>query len=151
MLYPHRLSGMMKHDGLKRFLDNVMRKRLNAYIAPSDQQWFQGSSPAATPEEFKTYGAGIQTSMQNSLASLAPALFSMDVPALGYDFTIPFYVIQGQNDLFAPTSLVIDYFDKVKAPRKHLTIIEGGGHFAALTHMQQFAQALEEDVGSLPP
>jgi len=45
----------------------VMRKWLNAYIAPSDQQWFQGRPPAATPEEFKAYGAGIQASMQNSL------------------------------------------------------------------------------------
>ena len=44
------------------------------------------------------------------------------------------HVIQGPNDLFAPTPLAKAYFDKVSAPKKQFVNNRERGHFALATH-----------------
>jgi pimeloyl-ACP methyl ester carboxylesterase len=34
------------------------------------------------------------------------------------------------------------YFKRIKAPEKKLVVIEGAGHFALVTHKQEFIEAL---------
>lgn len=57
-------------------------------------------------------------------------------------FQLPYFIIQGEDDLFTPTDPVIAYFDKVSAPKKDLTIIRYAGHFALVTHQKEFVSAL---------
>jgi pimeloyl-ACP methyl ester carboxylesterase len=56
---------------------------------------------------------------------------------------IPYDIIQGRHDLFAPTQLVEAYFNEVSAPKKRLIIIEDAGHFALATHQAEVIAALK--------
>jgi pimeloyl-ACP methyl ester carboxylesterase len=40
----------------------------------------------------------------------------------------------------------VHYFDRVHAPTKQLVLIKGAGHFAIVTHREEFAAALVEHV-----
>jgi len=42
--------------------------------------------------------------------------------------------------------LVTDYVEKIKAPQKRLTLVDGAGHFVAMSHTPEFVAALREDV-----
>lgn len=66
-----------------------------------------------------------------------------DLPATATNLKIPYYVIQGRHDLFAPTPLAKAYFDKVSAPKKQFFVIEDAGHFALATHQKEVIVALE--------
>jgi pimeloyl-ACP methyl ester carboxylesterase len=55
---------------------------------------------------------------------------------------VPFFVIQGKEDMATPTSVAVKYFNAVKAPRKKLIIIENAGHFALVTNREEFLAAL---------
>jgi pimeloyl-ACP methyl ester carboxylesterase len=48
-----------------------------------------------------------------------------------------------------PTSVAVKYFNIVKAPRKKLIIIEHAGHFALVTHREEFLKALVKYVRPL--
>ena len=61
------------------------------------------------------------------------ALGFADLPTTAVRFKIPYYVIQGRDDLFAPTPLVEAYFNNVSALKKRLFVIKGAGHFALAT------------------
>ena len=57
-------------------------------------------------------------------AALIGSTVTTDLPATATNFKIPYYIIQGRDDLFAPTPLAKAYFDKVSAPKKQFVIIE---------------------------
>jgi fermentation-respiration switch protein FrsA (DUF1100 family) len=61
----------------------------------------------------------------------APRWDSRTWPGCPLRFALPYYVIQGRDDLFSPTPLAETYFTKVEAPAKRLVVIEGAGHFAS--------------------
>ena len=82
--------------------------------------------------------------MNASGAALIGATITTDLPATAASFKLPYYVIQGRHDLFAPTPLAEAYFAKVSAPKKKIVIIEDGGHFALATHAAQVSAALKE-------
>jgi pimeloyl-ACP methyl ester carboxylesterase len=84
------------------------------------------------------------------MSGLSSTVFSMDLPSLGYDFKVPFFIIQGSEDHITPTSMAASYFQKIRAPKKQMIIINAAGHFVAMTHMQQFAAALREIVRRIP-
>jgi pimeloyl-ACP methyl ester carboxylesterase len=48
-----------------------------------------------------------------------------------------------------PTSVAVQYFKVVKAPRKRLILIEHAGHFALVTHREEFLAALVKHVRPL--
>jgi pimeloyl-ACP methyl ester carboxylesterase len=58
-------------------------------------------------------------------------------------------VIQGKEDMVTPVSVAVQYFNVVKAPRKKLVLIEGAGHFALVTHSEEFVAALVKHVRPL--
>jgi pimeloyl-ACP methyl ester carboxylesterase len=81
-----------------------------------------------------------------SMAALTPTLLSTDLTSLGDDFPVPFVVIQGDSDRITPTSLAVDYFNRINAPAKALVQIPGAGHYAFVTHANQFRDALVSNV-----
>jgi pimeloyl-ACP methyl ester carboxylesterase len=83
------------------------------------------------------------------MTGLSSTVFSMDLPSLGFQFKVPFFLIQGSEDRITPASLAASYFDRVIAPAKQMVLIDGAGHFAAMTHMQEFAAALRENLRSI--
>jgi proline iminopeptidase len=110
----------------------------------SDTAWLSGlrNSYSANGETEATVHA-IGDGMSASGAALIGASVATDLPATATSFRIPYYVIQGRHDLFAPTPLVEAYFNKVSAPKKRLIIIEDAGHFALATHQAEVIAALK--------
>jgi len=46
----------------------------------------------------------------------------------GYDFRVPVFVFQGENDFNAPVSVARAWFDQIRAPAKAFEVIAGAGH-----------------------
>jgi pimeloyl-ACP methyl ester carboxylesterase len=61
---------------------------------------------------------------------------------LGLEFSIPFFVFQGEEDFTTSTALARQYLESIKAPRKEFVAIKGGGHFAVFMRSDQFLQEL---------
>jgi len=126
----------------------AMRKWLFPYFAAADLDWVKKLGDlmrarlAATPEAFKAYAEGYE----NTMKGVGSAITSTNLPALGTDFKVPFFVIQGRDDMITPTELVAEYVAQIRAPAKRLTVIDGAGHFVAMTHTAAFVAALREDL-----
>jgi pimeloyl-ACP methyl ester carboxylesterase len=117
-----------------------LRQNMNA----SDTAWFANmmqimKANGETETTIKAIGDG----MNASGAALIGSTVTTDLPATATKFKIPYYVIQGRHDLFAPTLLAKAYFDKVSAPKKQFVVIEDAGHFALATHQADFITALK--------
>jgi pimeloyl-ACP methyl ester carboxylesterase len=117
-----------------------LRQNMN----PSDTPWFADmlrilKANGETETTIKAIGDGMNTSG----AALIGSTVTTDLPATATSFKIPYYIIQGRHDLFAPTPLAKAYFDKVSASKKQFAVIETAGHFALATHQADFIAALK--------
>ncbi|MEW6731708.1 MAG: alpha/beta hydrolase [Acidobacteriota bacterium] len=123
----------------------------NPYMTQADVKWFQDliqlikSNPDFTEEDLKTFGAGMVYSGRTILNSMLTTEF----PTTARVLKVPFFVIQGKEDMATPTSVAVEYFNVVKAPKKKLIIIDQAGHFALVTHREEFLAALVKDVRPL--
>lgn len=121
---------------------------LRQNLGPSDAAWFAGMREAvkadgATEAEIRTIGEGMSASGR----ALIGTSVRTDLPATARSFALPYYLIQGRHDVFAPTVLAERYFAAVAAPRKEMVVIEDAGHFALATHAPAFAETLARLVG----
>ena len=80
---------------------------------------------------------------------LVPQTNALNAKALGGDFAIPVFVIQGAEDFTTPTSLARDFVNSIRAPRKAFVAIEGGGHFAVFMKSDVFLKELVARVRPL--
>jgi pimeloyl-ACP methyl ester carboxylesterase len=76
-------------------------------------------------------------------------LEDVDLPAVGTDFAIPVFIIQGQEDLTALPDLAKAYFDSIKAPRKQFFLVPGTGHEPSATQLNLALKVLTEQVRPL--
>jgi pimeloyl-ACP methyl ester carboxylesterase len=93
----------------------VMRRQLNRYLAASDLQWLsqQDSLIRAqlSADDFRAYQKGFQT-----MTGLASTVFSMDASALGFNFKLPVFLVQGTEDHITDSSSAAQYFKDIQAP-----------------------------------
>lgn len=73
-------------------------------------------------------------------------LMAVDLPSLGNDFSIPFFVIDGAGDDITPVSLARAWFDRITAPRKGFFLIPDSGHLALMTRSDLFLRILAANV-----
>jgi pimeloyl-ACP methyl ester carboxylesterase len=73
----------------------------------------------------------------------------IDLPALGTDFDVPFFVFQGALDNVAPVAQVRPYIDSIRAPHKELVLLSDAGHNAIVTKSREFLRLLLERVRPL--
>lgn len=73
----------------------------------------------------------------------------VDLPALGTDFSIPIFILQGQEDLTAVPELAKTYFDTIKEPRKQFYLVPGTGHEPSATELDMTLKVLTEQVRPL--
>jgi pimeloyl-ACP methyl ester carboxylesterase len=139
--------GVPASDKLDQYL--VLRKWLNRYMAPSDIDWIGRERTmvraALSASEFEAYRQGFE-----SMSGLASTVFSMNVPALGFEFKLPFFVIQGSDDQITPLALAREYVEQINAPIKRLDVIPSAGHSALMTHTAQFIEILTQDLHRIP-
>ena len=123
----------------------------NPYMSQDDSKWFAElreivrSNPEFTEEYLKAFGEGMKFSGRTTVSSMLTTELATAVNTL----RLPFFVIQGQEDMVTPTSVAVQYFKVVKAPKKKLVIIEHAGHFALVTHREEFLAALVKYVRPL--
>ena len=124
----------------------------NPYMSPDDSSWFTElrrivrSDPAEFTEEYMNkLGAGMIYSGRTTVG----AMLKTELPTTANILKVPFFVIQGAEDMVTPVSVAVKYFNVVKAPRKKLILIKGAGHFALVTHREEFLAALVKYVRPL--
>jgi pimeloyl-ACP methyl ester carboxylesterase len=114
-------------------------------MAPSDLEYLklQGAfmGPAPQAGDVADWAAGGDFTRKK----LLPAVFSLDITPLGYDFALPMFVIQGRNDHVTSFDAARDWVGRLHAPAKAFVPIEGG-HFACFTNPDGFVGALRQYV-----
>ena len=123
----------------------------NPYMVQSDAKWFESltevvrTDPAFTEEYMKAFGEGMSYSGRTILS----AMLGTEFPTTARTFKLPFFVIQGKEDMATPTSVAVSYFNVVTAPMKKLILIPHAGHFALVTHSDEFLAVLVKEVKPL--
>jgi pimeloyl-ACP methyl ester carboxylesterase len=133
-------------------LDEIVRDR---YGDPGDRA-FWGFNRTSEPAYVFTSPELTIGQMIDWYRAIMTAIFEapyppdthMDIRPLGYDFRIPVFIIQGDNDWETPTDLAARYFEKIRAPYKEYLSLPGG-HWAAMLHMRQFTALLVARVRPL--
>jgi pimeloyl-ACP methyl ester carboxylesterase len=120
----------------------------NPYMTPADAKWFADlklivqTNPEFTEEYLKAWGDGMSYSGRTTLRGM----LATELPTTARTIKVPFFVIQGKEDMATPTSVAVQYFNIVKAPKKKLILIEHAGHFALVTHREEFLAVLVKYV-----
>jgi pimeloyl-ACP methyl ester carboxylesterase len=123
----------------------------NPYMSPDDGKWFTElreivrSDPKFTEEFLKMVDDGMTYSGRTTVG----AMLTTELLTTATRLEVPFFVIQGKEDMVTPTSVAVKYFQVVKAPKKKLILIEHAGHFAFVTHREEFLAALVKYVRPL--
>jgi pimeloyl-ACP methyl ester carboxylesterase len=140
-----RLNGPPRDD-FDRYL--ILRRYLNMYLADADRRWIREQERllknTLTADEWRAYWQGFER-----MSGMTATVLSMDVTALGMDFNVPFFIIDGAEDRIAPSDLAGAYLQQVRAPAKRMTLIPGAGHFAPMTHAPEFAAELLKNLRRL--
>jgi pimeloyl-ACP methyl ester carboxylesterase len=97
---------------------------------------------AKYPKDFQDFQDGFQFSADHAL----PDQMKLDLTKTASKVGTDFFIIQGQNDVMAPTQAAVDYFNVVTAPKKELVLIPDAGHFAFMTAPNAFLAALIDKV-----
>lgn len=123
----------------------------NPYMSPDDGVWFDElkrisrSDPAFTEEYMKMVGDGMVFSGRTTVDTM----LNTELLTTASTLKVPFFVIQGKEDMVVPTSVAAEYFNAVEAPMKKMILIEHAGHFALVTHAARFVAALDKYVRPL--
>ena len=126
------------------------RKAEQAYqakIATSPRPAVKIDPEYSSPEERAQYAAADDFSSLHFFGmTLSGPLEDVDLPALGTDFAIPIFILQGQEDLTALPDLAKAYFDSIKAPRKQFYLVPGTGHEPSAAELDLTLKVLIEQV-----
>ena len=103
------------------------------------------SAPGYSTADLNDWFAGQDLSGQQ----LIPQEVNLDMKALGGQFALPVFVIQGAEDFTTPTGLAREFVASLRAPRKTFVTIPGGGHFAVFMKTDEFLKELLDRVRPL--
>jgi pimeloyl-ACP methyl ester carboxylesterase len=103
------------------------------------------SAPGYSLADMNDWFAGQDLSGQQ----LIPQQTKLDMKALGGQFALPVFVIQGAEDFTTPTGLAREFVASLRAPRKAFVTIPGGGHFAVFMKTDEFLKELLDRVRPL--
>jgi pimeloyl-ACP methyl ester carboxylesterase len=115
---------------------------LRKFLISSDSLWLANLTKKV--ESFpKNDFDNIVNGMSLSGKAMLPFQVKANLSSTEMNFQIPYIVIQGKEDVFTPTEPVQKYFEKINAPRKKIILLNGAGHFALTTHIQDFINAIK--------
>jgi pimeloyl-ACP methyl ester carboxylesterase len=127
----------------------VYTKWANAYEPGQPSTWqlisFVFFDSEAGPWDLRNYLRGLI----NSDDHFRSPVETDDLPSLGRDFAIPFFVFQGALDNVTPVPPVRAYVDTITAPRKELVLIPNAGHNVMATRSDEFLRLLVQRVRPL--
>jgi len=76
-------------------------------------------------------------------------LATLNLPALGNEFQVPVFILQGEADLKAFPEVTRAYFNRIRAPMKKYYLVRRSGHEPSAAMMQQWLKVLIEQVRPL--
>jgi pimeloyl-ACP methyl ester carboxylesterase len=82
-----------------------------------------------------------------SIERLYGEMMGYNALKLGSRFEVPILILQGEDDIQAPTICAQEWFDEIEAPSKEFVTLAGEGHAAVLSHPDLF---LREMMARLP-
>jgi pimeloyl-ACP methyl ester carboxylesterase len=86
------------------------------------------TAPELGLADMMAFGAGLKF----SAATLLGEVMTLDLRAAGTEFGVPILLVEGEQDVLDPTELAVAWYEEIRAPRKHLVLINGAGHNALL-------------------
>lgn len=87
--------------------------------------------------------------MSFTMDHLFDELMSYDHKVVGNRFELPFFIFQGDTDIFTPAVTAKAYFDEIEAPYKEFALIKNAGHLACFARPDQFLEELIKRVRPL--
>ena len=84
--------------------------------------------------------------MEYALEKLYAEMVCFDFEGVGCQFTVPFFIFQGEYDILTPVDDARRYFEKIKAPHKEFVLIKNAGHLAEFANPKQFLEELLNKV-----
>ena len=116
-------------------------------MAPSDLEYLkiQGDFIGPPPPPKTGDAADWMAGSAFTIPKLLPAIVSLDITKLGYDFALPIVVVQGREDHVTSFDAARDWLEQVRSPAKAFVPIDGG-HFACFTNPAGFVDALRQHV-----
>jgi pimeloyl-ACP methyl ester carboxylesterase len=135
-------------------------RKLGAFLRQAQVYEAKTTHPLITPLSLSTeyadaqdradYTAGEELSFVTFFGpTVSGPLMQVDLLALGTSFSIPIFIIQGQDDLRAPEEVTKAYFDRITAPRKQFFIVPGSGHEPSQASSELMLNVLVEKVRSM--
>lgn len=131
----------------------VFRRVLKAYqarIVTAPSVYLHISAACADPEERRQCDAADDFSFMSFWGpTLSGPFTKVDIAALGTRFSIPVFILQGQEDLTALPGITKAWYDRISAPRKELYLTLGAGHDASAIQLTLTQRVLVEEVRPL--
>lgn len=125
----------------------AIRKYENLVTDAPPKQWWQPEAIYTTPKAQADYEAGEDYSFLQFVGLQGDGMMSkINLYALGTDFKLPVYLVQGERDLLTSAAVTRRYFDQLKAPRKELVLVPRAGHDPNQPLMDAQFRMLEERV-----
>jgi pimeloyl-ACP methyl ester carboxylesterase len=129
----------------RKWVEAYQAKRVSALPAPDTL------SPAyASPQEQAQYAASGNFSFEHFMGlTMSGPMQDVDLPALGTDFAIPVFILQGQEDLVTLPDLAKAYFDSINSPHKQFYLVPGTAHEPSASELDLALKVLVEQVRPL--
>ena len=129
----------------------VMRRAIRKYEALATEappkEWWKPAAIYATPKAQADYEAGEDYSFLQFVGLHGDGMLSkVDLVALGTSFSLPVYLVQGEQDLLTSATVTRAYFERVQAPGKALVIVPHAGHDPNRPLMEAQFKLLQERV-----
>jgi pimeloyl-ACP methyl ester carboxylesterase len=107
----------------------IMRKYEALSTEPAPQAWWTPDPEYASPKDEADYTAGEDYSWLQFVGLKGDGIASkIDLFKLGPKFDLPFYMVQGEQDLLTMPAPSKRYFDFIQAPHKEFVLVPRAGH-----------------------
>lgn len=118
-------AGRPPYPSMNEFI--VQRKWASAFERPAATIF--PPAPDATPEDIENQRASfLATDTYFRGMDMKGPIRDVDLYATGRDFPMPVFLFHGEDDYITPAARVEAWVNWLRAPKKKLVLIEGGGH-----------------------
>lgn len=129
-------------------LRRAMRKQEALRTEPAPKAWWVYAPEYTTPKAEADYTAGEDYSWLQFVGMKGDGISSkIDLYKLGPQFKLPFYMVQGQEDLLTMPAPSKRYFDFIEAPRKEFVLVPRVGHDPNQPMLDAQYRLLKERIG----
>lgn len=136
---------------------DAIKSKYAGALTPAEQSVFVALDPAVMnavrnpPADANYFPKGLEPQDLRAVAMAAyerlrDEITAFDARKLGLEFEVPMFFFQGADDAYTVTSEVQTYEAEIRAPKKKIVLIPGGGH-SAIFMRDDYLKLLNEHAG----